>query len=87
MYTQQNFSGFKIHNIFKAGSLGHGTAVFGDFDVDLVIYSDSKCLYKCFIVFSVRYIKLMEHPWGMMLPPMALTARCSSHQAQFIKDS
>ena len=50
MYTQQNFSGFKIHNIFKAGSLGHGTAVFGDFDVDLVIYSDSKCVYKCFIV-------------------------------------
>ena len=41
---QQNFSAIKIHNIIKAGSLGHGTAVFGNFDVDLVIYSDSKHL-------------------------------------------
>ena len=44
IFFQQNFSAFKIHNIIKAGSLGHGTAVFGNFDVDLVIYSDSKQL-------------------------------------------
>lgn len=29
----------KIDNIIRAGSLGHGTAVPGDFDLDLVIYS------------------------------------------------
>lgn len=41
--TQQNFlfdGKYTINEIVKAGSMGHGTAVFGDFDVDLVIYSD-----------------------------------------------
>lgn len=32
--------GSRINEIIKAGSLGHGTPVFGDFDVDLVIYSN-----------------------------------------------
>ena len=34
-----------INEIIKAGSLGHGTPVFGDFDVDLVIYSSGKYIY------------------------------------------
>ena len=42
---QQEFTAFKINEIIKGGSLGHGTAVFGDFDVDLVIYSDGKYHY------------------------------------------
>lgn len=29
----------QIDEIIRAGSLGHGTAVPGDFDLDLVIYS------------------------------------------------
>ena len=28
-----------MNEVIKAGSLGHGTAVPGDFDLDLVIYS------------------------------------------------
>ena len=56
--TQQNFSAFKIHNIIKAGSLGHGTAVFGNFDVDLVIYSDSKQLNKN-VYSSTRYVLII----------------------------
>ena len=40
--TQKEFSAFKINEIIKGGSLDHGTAVFGDFDVDMVIYSDGK---------------------------------------------
>ena len=31
-----------ISEVIKAGSLGHGTAVNGEYDLDLVIYSDSK---------------------------------------------
>ena len=34
--------GFIISEILKAGSLGHGTAVKGHYDLDMVIYSDSK---------------------------------------------
>ena len=33
--------------VLTAGSLGHGTGVFGNFDVDLVIYSDGKHLIVC----------------------------------------
>ena len=36
---QENFEGFNISEIIKAGSMGHGTAVPGHFDIDLVIYS------------------------------------------------
>ena len=31
-----------VSEVVKAGSLGHGTAVPGDYDLDLVVYSDSK---------------------------------------------
>ena len=33
---------FVVSEVIKAGSLGHGTAVPGHFDLDLVVYSDSK---------------------------------------------
>lgn len=33
--------GLTVNEIIKAGSLGHGTAVPGDFDLDLVIYTSS----------------------------------------------
>lgn len=36
---QTDFEGFNISEIVKAGSLGHGTAVQGHYDIDLVIYS------------------------------------------------
>ena len=39
---QENFEGFNISEIIKAGSMGHGTAVPGHFDIDLVIYSRGK---------------------------------------------
>ena len=40
---QVHFKDFNISEIIKAGSLGHGTAVPGKYDIDLVIYSRSKC--------------------------------------------
>ena len=33
-----------VNEVIKGGSLGHGTAVPGNFDVDLVMYSDSEPL-------------------------------------------
>ena len=39
IHFQENFEGFNISEIIKAGSMGHGTAVPGHFDIDLVIYS------------------------------------------------
>ena len=45
-YTQASLGsgggGVTVNEVFEAGSLGQGTAVRGDFDVDLVIYSTSK---------------------------------------------
>ena len=38
-YQQTHFRDFNISEIHKAGSLGHGTAVPGHYDIDLVIYS------------------------------------------------
>ena len=41
-YLQQHFkhhTGFDATEIIKAGSLGHGTVVPGEFDIDLVLYS------------------------------------------------
>lgn len=43
MLLQTRFKAFNISEIIKAGSLGHGTAVPGKYDIDLVIYSRSKC--------------------------------------------
>jgi hypothetical protein len=42
---QQNFTGFNVSEIIKAGSMGHGTAVPGHFDIDLVLYSRGKILF------------------------------------------
>ena len=39
--------GFTMSEIIKAGSLGHGTAVKGHYDLDMVIYSDSKLERVC----------------------------------------
>ena len=39
---------FTLTETIKAGSLGHGTAVQGHYDLDLVIYSDSK-IYYCIV--------------------------------------
>ena len=36
---QQKFDKFNISEVIKGGSLGHGTAVPGHYDIDLVIYS------------------------------------------------
>ena len=36
---------FVISEVIKAGSLGHGTAVQGHFDLDLVVYSESKAAF------------------------------------------
>ena len=36
---QTHFKGFNISEIIKAGSLGDGTAVIGNYDIDLVVYS------------------------------------------------
>lgn len=41
VYTQDN-QPISIGEVIKGGSLGHGTAVPGDFDLDLVIYSAGK---------------------------------------------
>ena len=39
---QTKFGGFNISEIWKAGSLGHGTVVPGHYDIDLVLYSRGK---------------------------------------------
>lgn len=36
---------FKVNEVIKGGSLGHGTVVPGHFDVDLVLYSESEPLW------------------------------------------
>ena len=38
-YIQTKFTKFNISDIIKGGSLGHGTAVLGHYDIDLVVYS------------------------------------------------
>ena len=43
---QTDFRDFNISEIYKAGSLGHGTAVSGHYDIDLVIYSRGNCSYN-----------------------------------------
>ena len=61
MYQQFRFNdGSKINEIIKAGSMGHGTAVFGDFDVDLVIYSDGKPA----IIISIRSLIPKGHSYN-----------------------
>ena len=55
--TQQSFrfdGKLTINEIVKAGSMGHGTTVFGDFDVDLVIYSDGNnyIVYMLFVHYT-----------------------------------
>ena len=39
VYTQTKFKKFNVSEIIKGGSLGHGTAVPGHYDINLVIYS------------------------------------------------
>ena len=42
-----------VSEVIKAGSLGHGTAVNGEYDLDLVIYSDSKirmCILQYYFI-------------------------------------
>ena len=34
--------GIEVTEVFKGGSMGHGTTVPGHFDIDLVLYSRSK---------------------------------------------
>jgi hypothetical protein len=52
---QENFEGFNISDIIEAGSMGHGTAVPGHFDIDLVIYSRGKTnLYALYASESTR---------------------------------
>ena len=46
LYTFTNGK-IKVNEVVKGGSLGHGTAVNGDFDIDLVIYSECKFLPAC----------------------------------------
>ena len=43
-HTQYHKHGVHVAEILKAGSLGQQTAVLGNFDVDLVVYSDSKLI-------------------------------------------
>lgn len=49
--------GVTVNEVFEAGSLGQGTAVRGDFDVDLVIYSTS---VESKEVLSKGYAKYLE---------------------------
>ena len=44
-WWQTRFKGFNISEIIKAGSLGHGTAVPGHYNIDLVIYSRGIYMY------------------------------------------
>ena len=43
----QSYTGITVSEVVKAGSLGHGTAVQGNFDVDLVLYSRGKAQFSC----------------------------------------
>ena len=42
---QRKFTKFNVNDIIEGGSLGHGTAVLGHYDVDLVIYSRGRQYY------------------------------------------
>ena len=46
IFLQTNFRGFNISEVIKAGSLGDGTAVPGQYDLDLVVYSRGNNLYN-----------------------------------------
>ena len=43
-FVQTGFSKFNVSEIWKAGSLGHGTVVPGHYDIDLVLYSRGNAL-------------------------------------------
>ena len=49
-----HFTAFNISEVFKAGSLGHGTVVPGNYDIDLVIYSRGTVVHKL-LEFSFLY--------------------------------
>ena len=42
VYTLSSSERFKVNKIIKGGSLGHGTAVPGHYDIDLVVYSEGR---------------------------------------------
>ena len=44
--------GIAINEVIKAGSLGHGTAVPGHYDIDIVIYSSSKLKFSHFTILA-----------------------------------
>ncbi len=46
-----------VDEVIKAGSLGHGTAVPGDFDLDLVIYSQSKSAGICIYALLLQVLR------------------------------
>ena len=68
MFMQRQFQDFNISEIIKAGSLGQGTAVPGKYDIDLVIYSRSKCnailfTHQCMSTESIFHFALFYQVW------------------------
>ena len=42
MFSWQTFREFNVSEIIEGGSLGHGTPVLTNYDIDLVLYSRGK---------------------------------------------
>ena len=47
------YDSFNISEIVEGGSMGHGTTVPGEFDIDLVIYSRGKLQLEPYMIVSV----------------------------------
>jgi hypothetical protein len=68
-HIENKFTAFNISEIIKAGSLGDGTAVPGDYDIDLVVYS------RDFTGLDVLSSGSMFRPWIAQLKAFIKQAR------------
>jgi hypothetical protein len=64
------FESFKVAEVIKAGSLGHGTVVPGCYDIDLVIYSreiraDTVLVQKGFHLWTAQLKEFIEREFGI----------------------
>ena len=57
---QAHFTSFNISDVVKGGSLGHGTAVPGHYDIDLIIYSRGMPAFYAIIIYNASFKFLLQ---------------------------
>ena len=64
---QNDFRRFKVNEIWKGGSLGHGTVVPGHYDIDLVLYSDGNMATFSIILVMFVFCCCRHQCWSCLL--------------------